>query len=228
MQKLNRWILHPVLIASYAVLALLAHNIGEIDPVYAMRPLLLSVALAGTLLLFFRLPLHDWRRAALAASLWVLLFVSYGHVHSTVLGLTGEDAVISSHGTLLPIAIALGILGVWLAARTKSLDAWTRALNVLGLVLVGFAVLQLGLFSVNASMAAATESDQLDLAQGLNLSVPPGQIPPDVYYIILDTYPRADALSLAFGYDNSWFVAQMESGASPIAARATIALRPIR
>jgi hypothetical protein len=28
--------------------------------------------------------------------------------------------------------------------------------------------------------------------------------------MILDTYPRADALALAFGYDNSWFVEQME------------------
>jgi hypothetical protein len=210
MQKLNRWVLHPLLIGSYAVLALLAYNIGEIDPVYAVRPLLLSVALAGTLLLFFRLLLHDWRRAALAASLWVLLFVSYGHVHSIVLGLTGEDALISSHGTLLPIAIALGILGVWLAARTKSIDAWTRALNVLGLVLVGFCVLQLGLYRVNASMAAAAESDRANPAQELGLSLPPGQIPPDVYYIILDTYPRADALAVAFGYDNSWFVEQLE------------------
>jgi hypothetical protein len=141
MQKLNHWVLHPFLIGSYAILSLLAHNMGETDPVYAVRPLLLSITLAGTLLLFLQLFLRDWRKAALAASIWVLLFVSYGHIHNIVRGLTGEDALISSHGTLLPIALALGIAGVWLAARTKRLDAWTGALNVLGFVLVGFTIL---------------------------------------------------------------------------------------
>src|SRR5690606_20870239 len=35
--------------------------------------------------------------------------------------------------------------------------------------------------------------------------------PPDVYYIILDGYPRADILAERYGYDNSEFLEGLES-----------------
>jgi hypothetical protein len=56
--------------------------------------------------------------------------------------------------------------------------------------------------------ARQAEIDLLD--QSALLSVKEGEIPPDIYYIILDGYTRADALQELFDFDNSYFLDELE------------------
>lgn len=210
MSRFRRWVLHPFLIAAYSVLALLAYNIRETAPIYALRPLLLALLLAGALLLSLRLLLHDWRRAGVAASLWLLLFASYGHIHRVAIAKYGDAALISSHRVFLPVALVLAATGFWLAARAQDLDTWTQALNLVALLLAALALVQITSYEVHASIAATPSARRADLEQQSEPRLSAALDPPDIYYIILDTYPREDALAEVFHYDNSWFVEQMK------------------
>ena len=210
MRRLSLWIFHPFFIAAYAVLGLLAYNIQQTRPIYALRPLLVSLLLAAMLVLCFCLLLRDWRRAGLAASFWILLFASYGHIHGAVLGWAGEEAWFSSHSVFLPIAAVLAALALWFAARTKAAETWTQALNLMGSSLLLLAVVQIAFYHVPRAFASTSRGSQVDAGEPSVLAPAAGEQAPDIYYIILDMYPRADALATAFAYDNSWFVDEME------------------
>lgn len=57
------------------------------------------------------------------------------------------------------------------------------------------------------------------LAQVSDLKVPNGKAPPDIYYIILDTYTRADTLSSYFSYNNDGFLTDLENKGFYVARR---------
>src|SRR5512139_3890644 len=76
------WILHPFLISIYPVLALYANNVDEAEFSAVIRPLFLCLLGAVIVLGLFTLLLRDKPRAALATSLCLVLFYSYGHIYS--------------------------------------------------------------------------------------------------------------------------------------------------
>ncbi len=73
-KQLERWPVHPFLFALYPVLALLAVNAQDVPPQAAVRPIVLSLALAGFLLVLTRLVLRRWTEAAVLTTLALLLF----------------------------------------------------------------------------------------------------------------------------------------------------------
>ena len=84
------------MLSLYPVVALLAHNMGEVYPVYALRPLVLSL-LCGVLVYFLLrrfLPAH---RAAMLFFWLGLLFFSYGHVYQLVEQASIGGLVIGQH-----------------------------------------------------------------------------------------------------------------------------------
>jgi hypothetical protein len=206
MHKQPSWLqrapLHPFLLAVYPVLALLAFNSSEVELSSGVRPLLLSLLIAGSLLVAFRALYHDWRRAALLATLLLILFYSYGHIYLLLKGLSLNGFYLFRHRTLVPIWSILAALVVWWTAR-KSLQvaSATHTLNVIGIFLLILPTVQLISFSVQ-SHASQTNAEQDASALNLELDAQP----PDIYYIILDGYGRADVLEDEYGYDNSDFL----------------------
>jgi hypothetical protein len=71
-------------------------------------------------------------------------------------------------------------------------------------------LIQITVYSVNTSQARQRVQSNETNSIASQLSPPTGTLPPDIYYIILDTYTRQDALQQAFGYDNSSFVSSLE------------------
>ncbi|MGB8980829.1 MAG: hypothetical protein WCC12_03050 [Anaerolineales bacterium] len=194
--------LHPFLFAVYPILALLASNVTEVDVSSGLRPLALSLAAAGLLVLIPRGFRRDWRRAALIATIFLILFYAYGHVYLLLKGVNFNGVYFFRHRTLVPAWLGLAALMIWWASRKSlHLTSATYTLNVIGLILLSLPFVQLITFAVQSSLSQTNvekNTSALDLQAG-------GQSP-DIYYIILDGYGREDVLKNEFGYDNSDFL----------------------
>ena len=200
--RLQHLPLHPFLFAIYPILALLAVNISEVDLLSGFRPVAVALIVVGSLAFIFRLVHGDWRRAALSLTFVLILFYSYGHVYMLLKGATLDGFYLFRHRTLVPIWVGGGILILWQVWRKPiNLATATYMLNVVGLFLLILPSFQLISFFLQsrASQAQAAQNTQT-----LDLEV--GNEPPDIYYIILDGYGRADVLKHEYGYDNSDFL----------------------
>lgn len=201
--------LHPFLIATYAVLALLSHNIEEIKPSVGTRALVISLGASLLLLLILRLFVHNWQRAAILATITLTLFFTYGHVYdfleqSNLLGIN-----LGRHRFLAPLWLLIWIGSIWWVVRQKrDFSRWTQALNTIAIVSLLFPLVQLGLF--NARLLAASSSHKAQASTSTPLSLPKDQNAPDIYYIILDAYSRDDTLHDIYHLDNTPFLNQLE------------------
>lgn len=190
--------LHPFLFAAYPILALLAVNISELELSSALRPLALSLAVAGVVAGVSRLFQSDWRRIAILLTIGLILFYSYGHLYLLLKGVEFEGFFPFRHRTLLPVWIGLGALLYWYVLRKPlNLPAVTHGLNLVGILLLIMPSIQL-LTSILQRSAPQAQAGALTLRTG--------ETPPDIYYIILDGYGRSDILKEQFGHDNSDFL----------------------
>jgi hypothetical protein len=73
-QKRRELYLHPFLFALFPILTLLAANLGEMDLSVFLRPALVGLLLALTLILVLRLITKNWRLATILTSFLLLVF----------------------------------------------------------------------------------------------------------------------------------------------------------
>ena len=196
---------HPFILALYFVLSLLGLNISQMYAQEAMRAVLLVIILAGALLFVMRLFYKDWQRGALATSLLLVLFFTYGHVYNF---LEQNIPALGRHRLLLPVWLVLAVLGLWLIARrVKNTFPITRAVNILALVALLFPIFQIASWEVRQARAEGNVA--VDIPGIGNLELAEGQSPPDVYFLVLDMYARADLLKELYGFDNSAFLDEL-------------------
>jgi hypothetical protein len=194
--------LHTIVFAAYPILALLVSNLSEVSLATAVRPMVLSLIAGIILFLILRLILRDGRRAALISSAVLILFYSYGHIYILLKGVNLQGVYLFRHRTLIPILVGGVFLLVWWILReTNRISVATSFLNASCLYLLILSLYQLTSFLLQAR-TSQTEVNQN--VQTLQLKV--NRQPPDIYFIILDGYGRADVLKNKFGYDNSEFL----------------------
>jgi len=186
-QRLKDFPWYPILIGAYPVLTLFNANLGEARFEAAQRALLLSTALGWALYAGLWLFFRDAKRAAFQSFLWLALIFTYGH---TQIYLEGQGV---SGGWVRAAWSALFIASLYLGRRPSP----TASLNAAALFLVVTSALQIG-------AGQGQGWGDLRPPDVTGLSAPAN--PPDVYYIIFDSYGRADALQAAYGYDNSEFL----------------------
>jgi len=208
-------VLHPLAFALFPILALLAANLQEIEPAEAVRPLLLAVLASLLLLGSFRVILGDWHRAGLAATALLLIFFAYGHIYSALERLPLAGFTLGRHRYLLPLsAVLIAALLAWLWRRKPDVRRGTIALNAMGLALLVFPV-----FTLTTGMVRYGAQDKAyEPLESLRLTPPPDEPLPDIYYIILDSYARADYMQGLFAFDNSEFIEYLESRGFYVAA----------
>jgi hypothetical protein len=195
------------LLSIYPVLTLYGHNVSETDLANLWRPLLISMAGSVLLFLLFRLILKDWHRAALVTVILVVMFFAYGHVYTSLKYISFLSPYVH-HRSLLPIWLLLTSLGVWLVVRKSSQpEKLTLILNGMGVVALMFPLVQVGLYS-SRSRQAQTGFTPVGLP---GLSLPAGQTPPDIYYLILDAYGNTKTLTDLMGFDNTEFLNRLRA-----------------
>jgi hypothetical protein len=201
---------HPLILAVYPTLALLAYNIEEVDPRVALRPLVISLAGGMLLLGLLRWLLKDWQRAGLLASFLLVVFFSYGHVYSLLEETPLFGFNLGRHRYLAVIYVALLLVGTWvLLRRVKKFQAATQMLNWVSLVLLAMPLVQT---SASLWQSAAQQRQTSAALSESSPALHPGEGPmPDIYYIILDGHTRSDTLLNDFGYDNTPFLDELRS-----------------
>ena len=214
---LQRIPLHPFFAAAYPVLALLALNAPEIRPADSLRAFTLSLLLAAALLLLLRLLLRTWTRAAILTTLVLLVFFSYGHLYALLRASSGL-AALGRHRYLAALCLALVVAAAVYLWRRDPSPALTTFLNLGTIVAVALTAGQsLWRYADAWSPEAQAEPASQSL---LDLSPPADAALPDVYYIILDSYSRADVLEDTFGFDNTPFLQSLEAMGFDVASQA--------
>jgi hypothetical protein len=194
------------MLASYPALQLLAHNILQVDPAVVVRPILWSLAGASFGYLMIWLLLRDRHRAALMLCGMLVLFFAYGHLYeflreNSVLGLS-----LGRHRYLLAGYVVLLIIGLWAWRRRLINPHETTAwLNLVSVTLLALPVAQL----VGYELRVRETSEAGAISEGYG-DIQVAGLAPDVYYIVLDGYGRADALREDLNYDNSAFLTELE------------------
>jgi hypothetical protein len=191
---------HPFFFAAYPILALLAFNVSETYLSAGLRPLILSLLVAGILYLILHKIYQDWMRAALVSSIVLIAFYSYGHIYNLLTGIDAVGALFQPY-ILIPLwLVATALLIGWVSRKPRQLSTATYILNVMGLTLLLLSIFQLASYLVRVKISDARFEKNIT---ALDLQV--GNLPPDIYYIILDGYGRSDVLK-KYGYDNSDFL----------------------
>ena len=196
---------YVLIFAIYPSLNLLSANIREVEATVLVRPLLASLLLVGGVFLVLWLKLRDGHRAALATSLFILLFFSYGHVYQALEAHTILGVSLGRHRFLVPLyALIFAAGGWWVIRRFKTSQGVTLTLNAVAIAVLALPGLSLGAAEINRTRSAHAA---LDLGASLpSLSPKAGAPLRDIYYIILDTYSRQDVILREYGYDNQPFV----------------------
>lgn len=200
---------YPLFLGIYPVLALLGHNIAQVEPSVIWRPL--AACVIGTLLVLviLRLLLRDWHRAAVGTALLVFLFFSYGHVYGNLKTVNISGFALGRYRYLVPLWVGAAILGLWwIARKMPHAQLYAPVLNLLSIFLLIYPLFQVASFTLMKERATRATASTSEAAFGLHFT---SQLPPDVYYITLDSYARADILQDRYGYDNSQFLGALRA-----------------
>ncbi len=202
--KLNKVFKFPwyaFFLVLYAILSLLAQNLGQVASSVAFRSVLVGLVAMLVVVLVLKVFVKDIQRAGLIAALLAILFFSYGHIYLAIKNLYIGDVLIGRHRYLVLIWTLLAVLGIFGAKKLRP-ETLTGNLNFITLVLLFFPIIQIISYEVEN-----IDSQPFDSVQR---GEPVSEDLPDVYYIILDAYGRSDVLKENIGYDNTTFLSDLE------------------
>jgi len=199
--------LYPFLIGIYAVLMLFSENISEVSVSVIWRLLVILTLCIGVLLILLRGFTKDWQKSGLILSYLLLLFLTYGHLYNFLKGISVDGFFIFRHRYVAVIWLILGIFGTILIYRIKNGSSFSVFANTMSVIILVFPVYNIGL-NIGREYAYRSTSETQTTS---SLHLPVGQQAPDVYFIVLDAYGRADVLQEIFGLDNSEFIRELEN-----------------
>ena len=187
---------YPFLAAFFPVLSLYSRNLGDVRPGDLGLPLLFMAAAAvvAWMCLIVIAPGRH-RRGVLLFLVWIPFF-AYGATMDGVRKSPGMAAALVAAG----LVWAMLFLAAWRARN--SYHTFTRVMNriVLCALLVPLATTILGQIAQKRATPAQAEAASSVLPVGGVDGLP------DIYYLIPDSYTRADYLRDAFGFDNTPFL----------------------
>lgn len=167
------------------------------SPEQFFRPLLVLWMILG--LLFF--PAYWLTRDLKLASLVLTIFV---------FGFYFSETFFKVMGSILLAAIIIWILYSRIRGFKVSISHLFILLNAVAASIIIYS-LYLNVQSF-AQVPWLTYRDSVDRAGHYSIDgVPSSAIKPDIYYIILDGYPRSDILKKLYKYDNSQFTSYLEN-----------------
>jgi len=212
MKKKNWQIYYPILLGTYAAVGLVGINISQMLLSAGVRSVLFTVVFSLAAYALFCWRIEDEHKAALLCAWFMLFFFAYGHVYVSLEGIKIFGTVVGRNLFLLPLWLAVFGGGAWwIFKRAERLELFSRVLNMVSIILLVIPVIQIGIFEwyrYRSGIGMGRAATPL-VAQGVP-TLSKDKLP-DVYYIILDGYPRQDALLKYHHFDNSDFIQKLES-----------------
>jgi hypothetical protein len=205
-------LLSPLLVAVAPVWFLWANNAGQITLGEALGWTAVSLAGAAGLVALATRLFHQPAAAALVVSAAVSLFYLYGHAFEALwnLGIAPRQRYI--HAALLTACTAL-LAGIAYGVRRRAagLERLSTCVGIAAGVMLLFSSISLATHamalwkSAPRTAAPGRESRLAAHPHGASPNMPVSA-QPDIYYIILDGYARADVLTEHYGFDNREFL----------------------
>lgn len=213
---MTKLILHPFLFALFPIFFLYANNWGHISNNQVHFPILMAVILLFVTWLVLQWKYKDKYKSALATSFFLILFFSYGHLFDL---LPTEPIRIRYHWLFLPIWGSLVYFGMkYIKRMPHDLTQVNYGMNVGALILILVPFLSnFFIFSGGITLTNDAHASFLPQIKTDRLTTPEQR--PDIYYIILDAYARADTLQTMFNYDNSPFLNFLENKGFSVAEK---------
>ena len=208
------WAFFAAVLAVYPVLFIAVANSGQV-PLLSVVGAAAAALLAAGLLLFATMRLlGDRAKSALLVACIAAFFYAYGPVHSLLEGrllLSGDEGDERANvmaGYLHPALSTLWVVGLVVAFRAagrirpERAAALVRPLNLVALLLLAM----LGIQAARAALGNSAPGLDGRVAEVGSLQTSVLGYNPDIYYIVLDGYARADVLETFYGFENSEFV----------------------
>jgi hypothetical protein len=198
-----RFPFYPLLLSIYTILFFLVHNITQVDNHAADRLLLVFSIATLLLLILLRLVLRDFKRAGLVVFILMLIFFTYSHIRFVLLE---KLPIFNKFNILLPASMILMIAAFFAAMRLsrETLSSLSIYLNGIILTLVLYQVFLLFNYEIRSNSNLRMVASRI---QQSTVSIGQRNTPlPDIYFIVLDGYARADVLQSRLNLDNSPFL----------------------
>ncbi|MBD3388992.1 MAG: hypothetical protein GF416_07895 [Candidatus Altiarchaeales archaeon] len=211
MHNSPRVILHPLLLAAYPVLFLYGQNLGEVALEGLVIPLTFAFAVLSVSYSLFFLHFREMERTSLMTSLFLVIFFFSG-IFAELLSkyaplLYLGETVIPHQFILVFFSAAFLTLSLSLLSGHKGdLKPITFYFNLLASTLALLNLLTVVPFLLSTSLNGSQSSPT-----GLHPEAECTGACPDIYYIILDAYPRDDVLRESFGFENGPFIDSLSS-----------------
>lgn len=201
---------HPFLLAITPIIFLWAHNFEEVEPSDVVLPVFVSLGACCLIVFTLRFLAGNYEKSAITASLLFIVFFSYGHIFLLISDLRLFKNPVTLHlllGIYLAILLSAILAVLW---RTKQdLQQLAVLLTIIPAVIICFSSFTvLNQISTNGQPLKNPLERALHLMARRSAAVAMDQTIslPDIYYIILDSYSRADSLKKCYNFDNSEFI----------------------
>lgn len=191
---------YPLLFAVSLILILYAHNMGELRLSELWLPLAGTLGFASLVLLAAYALFRDARKAGVVALIFIVPFLTYGYAKDVLT----ELGWLSRPEYLIGTWVMALAVGAYLVVRAHGgLGNLTKILNWVAIAVVAFPAINIGAYELGRTTWETAEAISLDKEYLIEA--------PDIYYIILDMYPRADVLEEYYGFNNNEFIGFLES-----------------
>ena len=212
---MQRWPWYVPVFGVYPLLYIAASNPGQVQAGEVATVVAVGLLAAVAFVVLIRPLVGNWNAAGLGAAWVVLLFYLYGPVNEWWLDFLRESFEQRAAGQhwyntkpQLVHSVAWALLAIGGIARIRRPGspvnpAVTGGLNFVAALLAAFVAIQGIANHLRDSGLDTACSDRFEDRVGAGLDVPAG---PDIYFIVLDGYARADILDEYYGFDNSPFL----------------------
>ena len=205
-------IIHPFLFALFPALFLFGTNSKFVDFSVVLRPALLTLVVVSLAWMLLTVAVGAKRQAAIAVSLTVLGLFSFQAVSQAINSLASQQGIegLSTGHQIILGSLALTVAGTVLCLKMrKYLEEITYLMNVVGTVLVAVPLTTVAIERLVGGEVRELMPPRAAFEAALNAPVDTAERP-DIYYIILDGYGRADVLAEEYGFDNSALIGYLE------------------
>jgi len=207
---LQKYIIHPFLIAIYSILALLATNYDQVPPTFLIRPLIVCICLAGVILFIIEIIVRDWGLAGFISFFFLTIGLNYSdfsvQIEKSNLAKISFVMII----ICLAIIITTFILNRFIWNKLSEKFRITKLLNYASIFLLIFPSYLL-LKSIITNARDSIVLEKFRPYQNINVRLSKKVVDPDIYYIIVDGYGRNDVLNEIYRFDNTPFLSHLQA-----------------
>ena len=209
------------LLAAYPIIFLAGRNVGQVSAVSVALTSIAAVAAACLVYGILRLRTRSATSAGVATVCVLVLFFAYPTVREWIEAALNQlgrktnetpNALDAARGVSTMLGVVWALLAVAAAERIVR-SAWAgraeaaRVLNFAAVALLAVALLPI----LTSALKATGRSPGAALAATQGGDAPTAARSPDIYYIVLDGYARADVLQQKYGFRNDAFTDALRS-----------------